>query len=78
MGAPVRRELPELCQPHCFQVRSNLDVTPGVSQGYNFSGLLGTDYTENDGTGDAEFGFSATYLSVWRTDLTFASNFGAP
>ena len=67
-----------LFQPHYFQVLSNLDVSPVVSLGYNFSGLSGTDYTENYGTGDAEFGVSATYLSVWKADLTFTSYFGSP
>jgi len=67
-----------LFQPHYFQVLSNLDLTPVVSLGYNFSGRSGTDYTENDGTGDAEFGVSATYLSVWKTDVTFTTYFGPP
>jgi hypothetical protein len=67
-----------LFQPHYFQVLSNLDVTPAFSLGYNFTGRSATDYTENTGTGDVELGLSATYLSVWKADLTFTSFFGLP
>ncbi len=67
-----------LFQPHYFQVLPNLDVTPLVSLGYCFSGRSATDYTENEGAGDAEFGVTATYLSVWKADLTFTSFFGPP
>ena len=48
------------------------------SLGYNFSGRSATDYTENAGTGDLELGLSATYLSVWKADLTWTSFFGLP
>jgi hypothetical protein len=48
------------------------------SLGYNFTGLSATDYTENAGAGDVELGLSATYLSVWKADLTFTSFFGRP
>ncbi len=67
-----------LLQPHYFQVLPNLDVTPLVSLGDDFSGLSATDYTENDGAGDAEFGISAAYLSVWKADLTYTTFFGPP
>ena len=67
-----------LFQPHYFQVLPNLDVTPLVSLGYDFSGRSATDYTENNGSGDAEFGVSATYLSVWKADLTLTAFFGPP
>jgi hypothetical protein len=67
-----------LFQPHYFQVLPNLDVTPLVSLGYDFSGRSATDYTEEDDAGDAEFGVSATYLSVWKADVTFTSFFGPP
>jgi hypothetical protein len=67
-----------LFQPHYFQVLPNLDVTPLVSLGYDFSGRSATDYTEEDDAGDAEFGVSATYLSVWKADLTFTDFFGPP
>ena len=67
-----------LFQPHYFQALPNLDVTPLVSVGYGFAGRSAIDYTENAGAGDAEFGISATYLSVWKADLTFTSFFGKP
>ena len=67
-----------LFQPHYFQVLPNLDITPQFSLGDNFSGQSATDYTENVGTGDTELGISATYMSVWKADLTWTSFFGAP
>jgi hypothetical protein len=67
-----------LFQPHYFQVLPNIDLTPVISLGYNFSGRSAIDYTENDGTGDVELGLSGTYLSVWKADLTYTSFFGLP
>lgn len=67
-----------LLQPHYFQVVPNLDISPSLSLGYNFSGVSTTDYSENRGTGDVELGFAATYLSVWTMNLAYTSFFGAP
>jgi hypothetical protein len=65
-------------QPHYFEVLPNLDISPLVSLGLNFAGNSSTDYTQNSGTGDFEIGVSATYLSVWKIDLTLSSFFGSP
>ena len=67
-----------LIQPHYFQVLPNLDVTPVLGAGFNVSGRSSTDYTQNTGTGDFELGISATYLSVWKADLTLTSFVGLP
>lgn len=65
-----------LIQPHYFEVLPNIDVSLLAGVGLNFGGS-NTDYTVNSGTGDFELGVSATYLSVWKADLTFHSFVGS-
>jgi len=67
-----------LFQPHYFELLPNLDGSLVFGLGFNFTGRSSTDYTENAGTGDFELGVSATYLSVWKADLTMTSFLGAP
>ena len=63
-------------QPRYFEVLPNLDVSLLAGIGLNFGGSS-IDYTVNSGTGDLELGVSATYLSVWKVDLTIHSFFGS-
>ena len=67
-----------LFEPHYFEVLPNLDATLIFGLGYNAVGRSSTDYTQNSGTGDFELGVSASYLSVWKADLTLRSFLGAP
>ncbi len=67
-----------LLEPHYFEVLPNLDVTIPFGFGYNAVGRSSIDYTQNSGTGDFEVGLSASYLSVWKADLTLTSYFGSP
>jgi hypothetical protein len=67
-----------LFKPHYFEVLPNLDATLVFGLGYNITGRSSTDYAQNAGTGDFELGVSATYLSVWKADLTLTSFMGAP
>ena len=67
-----------LFQPHYFQVAPHLDVTALLGAGLNLTGRSSTDYAQNAGTGDYEIGLSASYLSVWKVDLTFTSFAGVP
>ena len=66
-----------LIQPHYFEVLPNVDVSLLAGIGLNFGGSS-TDYTVNSGAGDLELGLSATYLSVWKMDLTFHAFVGSP
>jgi hypothetical protein len=65
-------------QPHYFEALPNLDISLLLSLGLNFAGDSSVNYSQNSGTGDFEVGISATYLSVWKVDLTFTSFLGPP
>jgi hypothetical protein len=67
-----------LFKPQYFQVLPNLDAGLVFGLGYNFAGRSSTDYTQNAGTGDAELGIFATYLSRWKAEITLTSFIGAP
>jgi hypothetical protein len=67
-----------LFKPHYFQVLPNLDASLVMGLGYNFAGRSSTDYTQNSGAGDAELGISATWMSVWKADLTLTAFMGTP
>ena len=67
-----------LFEPHYFEVLSNIDVTIPFGVGYNIAGRSLTDYAQTAGAGDLEAGISATYLSVWKANLTLTSFLGSP
>jgi hypothetical protein len=65
-------------KPHYFEVLPNLDVSLLFGLGFNSAGDPSVDYEQNSGIGDFEIGISATYLSVWKVDLTLTSYLGSP
>lgn len=67
-----------LFKPRYFELLPNLDGALVFGLGYNLAGRSSVDYTQNAATGDFELGLSATFLSVWKADLTLTSFFGAP
>ncbi len=65
-----------LVEPHYFQVLPNVDLTVPVGLGYNLTGHSLNYYAQNAGAGDFEIGVSATYLSVWKANLTLTEFIG--
>jgi hypothetical protein len=65
-------------KPHYFEVLPNLGVDLLFGLGFNSASDPSIDYENNSGTGDLEIGISATYLSVWKVDLTLTSYLGSP
>jgi Protein of unknown function (DUF1302) len=65
-------------EPHYFQVLPNLDVTGIAELGYNLAGHSFTSYAQDSGSGDFRLGASGTYLSAWKSSVTFTGFLGAP
>jgi Protein of unknown function (DUF1302) len=65
-------------EPHYFQVLPNLDITGIAELGYNLAGHSFTSYAQDSGSGDFRLGASGTYLSAWKTSVTYTGFLGAP
>jgi hypothetical protein len=63
-------------EPQFFQVLPRVDITLPVGVGYNFLGLSETDPAMNRGTGDIDFGITATIDQAWKGAVTFTHYFG--
>jgi len=63
-------------EPQFFQVLPRVDITLPVGIGYNFLGLSETDPAMNRGTGDLDFGITATVDQAWKGAVTFTHYFG--
>lgn len=67
-----------LFQPRYFEILPHLDISLPLGIGYSLSGRSYVGYSPSSGAGDFEAGLSATYLSVWKADLTVTSFLGPP
>jgi hypothetical protein len=63
-------------EPQFFQVLPRIDITVPVGIGYSFLGLSETDPAMNRGTGDFDFGVTATIDQAWKEAVTFTHYFG--
>jgi hypothetical protein len=63
-------------EPQFFQVLPRIDITVPVGIGYNFLGLSETDPAMNRGTGDFDFGVTATIDQAWKGAVTYTHYFG--
>jgi hypothetical protein len=59
-------------------VAPNLDITVPVGVGYARLSQYGTNYTSRPGGGDLEVGLTASYLSVWKANITIMCFLGSP
>jgi len=63
-------------EPQFFQVLPRIDMTVPVGVGINFLGLSQTDPAMNRGTGDIDFGITATVDQAWKGAITYTHYFG--
>jgi hypothetical protein len=63
-------------EPQFYQVLPRVDITIPVGIGWNFLGLSQTDPAMNRGTGDVDFGVSATIDQAWKAAITYTHYFG--
>lgn len=63
-------------EPQFFQVLPRIDISVPVGLGYNFLGLSETDPAMNRGTGDFDFGVTATIDQAWKGAVTYTHYFG--
>jgi hypothetical protein len=63
-------------EPQFFQVLPRIDITLPVGIGWNFLGLSQTDPAMNRGTGDLDFGITATIDQAWKGGVTYTHYFG--
>ncbi len=63
-------------EPQFFQVLPRIDITVPVGAGYNLLGLSETDPAMNRGTGDFDFGITATIDQAWKGAVTYTHYFG--
>jgi hypothetical protein len=63
-------------EPQFFQVLPRIDITVPIGIGYNFLGLSETDPAMNRGTGDVDFGVTATIDQAWKGAVTYTHYFG--
>jgi hypothetical protein len=64
-------------EPRYFEVLPALDLSVPIGLGYDLIGRSSTDASLNAGSGDAEFGVSATYHTVWQGSITFTHFIGS-
>jgi hypothetical protein len=67
-----------LFEPRYFEVLPDLDVSLPLGIGYDVIGEYSSNYMQKAGAADLEAGVSASYLSVWKANLTLTCFFGAP
>ncbi len=63
-------------EPQFFQILPRVDITVPVGIGYNFLGLSQSDPAMNRGTGDLDFGITATVDQAWKGAITYTHYFG--
>lgn len=67
-----------LLTPQYFDVLPQLNIDFPIGMAYGFYGRSEIDPTENNGTGNVNFGITATYRVTWIASVTYNDYIGAP
>jgi len=75
---PTAADMEGVITPTYYDVYPNLVLTFPIGLTYGLLGRSMIDSTENHGTGNVNFGVTATYKVNWIASLTFQDYIGAP
>ena len=76
--SPTAAQFQFVVTPTYYDVLPQLELTFPLGMAYGFYGRSEVDPTENNGTGDVNFGVTATYRATWIASVTYNDYIGAP
>jgi hypothetical protein len=78
LRTPTAAQFQFVLTPTYYQVLPQLNITFPIGMSYGFYGRSEIDPTENNGTGNVNFGVTATYKVTWIASVTYNDYIGAP